>query len=114
VDPTCQRQPASEHARCLSLSPCRYLVGPTYRHQSVRARAHSLSLLSGTSLSPLNPVCTLGLIGLWTPPVGHYLFPNLPPALSIVDAPTTARFPATSHVPKPFSGARAHSLAPLV
>jgi hypothetical protein len=40
-------------------------------------------------------------------------FPNLSPVLSIVDAPTTTCFLATSHAPELFSGAHAHSLAPL-
>lgn len=37
-------------------------------------------------------------------------FPNVPLALSVVDAPMTARFPTTSPAPEPFSGVRAHSL----
>ena len=41
------------------------------------------------------------------------LFPNLPPALSVMDAPTTACFPATTSAPEPFSAAHAHSLTPL-
>jgi hypothetical protein len=41
------------------------------------------------------------------------VFPNLPPALSIVDTPTTTRFPAMTSAPEPFSAAHAHSLTPL-
>jgi hypothetical protein len=41
------------------------------------------------------------------------LFPNLPLAVSVVDAPTTAHFPAMTSAPKPFYAAHAHSLPSL-
>jgi hypothetical protein len=40
-------------------------------------------------------------------------FPNLPPMLSALDAPTTRVSRPLPHAPEPFSGARIHSLAPL-
>ena len=60
-----------------------------------RPFARSSSLVCGPRLSATAP------------------FPNAPLALSVVDAPMTARFPATSPVPEPFSRVRTHSLTPL-
>jgi hypothetical protein len=41
------------------------------------------------------------------------LFPNLLPTLSVVDAPMTTCFLATTLAPEPFSAAHAHALTPL-
>jgi hypothetical protein len=114
VDPTCQRPPASAHARSLSLSPfplpdATDLSAPTHPRSwplslaawwdipvsADRPFARSPSLVYGPHLSA-------------TP-----LFPNLLPALFVVDAPTTARFLAMTLTPEPFSAAHAHALTPL-
>jgi hypothetical protein len=60
-----------------------------------RPFAHSPSLACGPRLSATTP------------------FPNLPPALSAVDVPTTRICWPLPHVPEPFFGAHTHSLAPL-
>jgi hypothetical protein len=83
----------------------------------------SLPLPGGTGLSaPIRPrMRPLSLAARWDLPVsddrpfarspslvyGPRLsattpFPNLPPALSVMDAPTTARFPAMPHTPGAF------------
>jgi hypothetical protein len=104
--------PARAHALfLLSLSRCP--VRPTCRRRSVRARARSLPLPGGPLLSTLTARSRVLSLCPWTPPVSPLLFPNLSPAPSVVDAPTTTRFPATTLAPEPFSTAHAHSLTPL-
>jgi hypothetical protein len=60
-----------------------------------RSFAHSPSLAYEPHLSATTP------------------FPNLPPALSVVDAPTTRISWPLPHALEPFSRAHTHSLAPL-
>jgi hypothetical protein len=82
VDPTCQRPPASAHARSLSLSPSRCPVGQACQRRSPRARARPLS-------PPHEPHSSV--------PSSLTSRPRTP----TVDAPTSAHFPATFACPRP-------------
>jgi hypothetical protein len=91
--------PVSAVLRALSLSPSRYPVGTTCRHQlSLRTRAFSLSC--GPHLSALLPVRSPALSVPWAPPVG-----TVPPNQSRSPLWTHPR-PRVSrprpHAPEPF------------
>jgi hypothetical protein len=58
------------------------------------------SLSSGPRLSTRTPIYSPALADRWVPSVGP--FPFEPLALLTVDVPTSARFPAMTHAPKPF------------
>jgi hypothetical protein len=76
------RLSAPTRAPLLFLSPSCCFVGPTYRCRFSRTRTRSLSLC------PADPT---------RQPV-----PNLPPTSLAMDAPMSARSPATSSCPRPF------------
>jgi hypothetical protein len=107
--------PASDRPcpRTRSLSPSRCPAGLTCRRQPVRAHGHSRSLLDGTFLSALTAVCRSPSLVRGPRLSATPLFPNLPPALSVVYSPMTTHFPATTLALEPFSAAHAHSLTPL-
>jgi hypothetical protein len=89
------------------------LVSGYRQRRSVLARGHSRSLLDGTSLSAVNRL--FAVHPRWS---ADPAYQPLPSSLtfrpcSLVDAPTTARFPATTPAPEPFSAAHAHSLPPI-
>jgi hypothetical protein len=99
VVPTYRRQPVPALSS-FSLSPARCPVGPICRRQTpLRARAFSR--------------CTVGHARQRRSPFTHPFSltrgycrsepsPLEPPALLVVDVPTSVRFPATTHVPEPF------------
>jgi hypothetical protein len=108
----------SSHSAQLSLARprarSRRLTGGPHLSATARVRARALSLplslllYGGTGLSARPLVRTLSLSPSCCTP-----FPNLPPALSVVDAPMTRVSRPLPHAPEPFSGARTHSLALL-
>jgi hypothetical protein len=94
------------HAPRAPLSPSRYPVGPSCRRQLPSRVPSSLSILWAPRVSADHPfarrsLCSVGPACRNRPPE--------PPALSAVDAPTTAHFLATPPRARAFFGSHPHS-----